>query len=161
MRLKIETGNFGLEQTVAFIYTIQKQNLFLILPNKQIKKNKLAQVPHIFLKTVRVNIWFATEGQGVFAYDTTNKKLSQFESTPITKVNLSSNFVISLYIDTRTMCGVSVKSSTFPLYKYDNENHIFRSFPIKNLPPKFLVYAITADPDGNLWLGTWDTDYAN
>lgn len=103
------------------------------------------------------NIWFATEGQGAFFLNSKENKLYQYSHNPGKNLaSLSSNFLLSLFIDTNGAVWASSNSAGRSLHLFNNELNDFCYFPISNAAPQFNIYAINEDSNGYLWLGSWE-----
>jgi signal transduction histidine kinase/ligand-binding sensor domain-containing protein/DNA-binding response OmpR family regulator len=105
------------------------------------------------------NIWLATYGQGIYCYNLSSGKLTQFTVIKQGKESLLFNYINFLFIDKANRVWASPKSYQHPLIYFDRTKKCFHTFdlkPQKNYHKDITIYNIFEDSQHTIWLGTWD-----
>lgn len=139
----------------VYVYHPELESFSLFAPSTDEGTTITSGITHI-LEDKQGNIWFATEGQGVFCLDLKENRLQQYMfSSPQSSNAENLNFVYSLFIDSRQNIWASTKASGKSLFLFDRESDAFRHYPIES-KTKSIIYCINEDERGDLWLGTWE-----
>ena len=93
------------------------------------------------------NIWIATRKQGIFQYNTSTHKLTQYE------IPRNNNAVIHILNDRQNNIWIS---GPYQLFRLNKANNTFEEFPIKGEPEGVYSMALWEDSSHNLWIGTWE-----
>lgn len=124
------------------------------------KLEKLVSLPadvriHAVLCQMFSRIWMATEGNGLYMYDTKTKELKNYQSEN-GQSGLISNYVRSLELDTENRLWVGTYSG-LNIYKEATDN--FSSIKSSEIQEGSLsqnsVRSIFKDSQGGMWLGTY------
>ncbi|WP_300701633.1 two-component regulator propeller domain-containing protein [Bacteroides sp.] len=124
------------------------------------KLEKLVSIPadvriHAVLCQMFSRIWMATEGNGLYMYDTKTKELKNYRSEN-GQSGLISNYVRSLELDTENRLWVGTYSG-LNIYKEVTDN--FSSIKSSEIQEGSLsqnsVRSIFRDSQGGMWLGTY------
>ncbi len=122
--------------------------------------SKLVDIPanvriHAILCQMFNQIWMATEGAGLYMYDTKSKELKNYRSED-GKSGLNSNYVRSLALDTENHLWVGTYSG---LNIYNEGTDTFFSLKSSEIQEGSLsqnsVRSIFRDSQGGMWLGTY------
>lgn len=103
------------------------------------------------------NIWIGS-GEGLFAYNTSNKNNTAYRNEPGNETSISGNDVLSLYIDSHGTLWIGVNGAG--LNAFDATSKKFTRYAI-NDPTKdeafgqFSAFAIAEDNNKQLWVGTF------
>jgi len=121
---------------------------------------KLVDLPsgikaHAILCQMFNRIWMATEGDGLYLYDTKTKELKNYRYED-GKSGLNSNYVRSLALDTENRLWVGTYGG-LNIYKEETDN--FSSLKSSEIQEGSLsqnsVRSIFRDSQGGMWLGTY------
>lgn len=93
------------------------------------------------------NIWIATRKQGIFQYNTSTHKLTQYE------IPRNNDVVIHILNDRQNNIWIS---GPYQLFRLNKANNTFEEFPIKGEPEGVYSMALWEDSSHNLWIGTWE-----
>lgn len=97
-------------------------------------------------------IWIATMGNGVFKFDSANKKIKHYSFKVDDPASLSSNSVSSI---SETANGdIWFSTDRGGICRYNKEQDNFTSFSIADGLPDDVAYKILEDKEKNLWFGT-------
>ena len=122
--------------------------------------SKLADIPanvriHTILCQMFNQVWIATEGAGLYMYDTKSKELKNYRSED-GKSGLNSNYVRSLALDAENHLWVGTYSG---LNIYNEGTDTFFSLKSSEIQEGSLsqnsVRSIFRDSQGGIWLGTY------
>lgn len=110
---------------------------------------------HAILCQMYSRIWMATEGDGLYLYDTQTKKLKNYRAED-RKSGLNSNYVRSLELDTENRLWIGTYSG-LNIYREATDN--FYSIKSSEIEEGSLsqnsVRSIFKDSQGGMWLGTY------
>jgi ligand-binding sensor domain-containing protein/serine/threonine protein kinase len=122
----------------------------------------LPQIPKVQIKKIvkddQGNFWIGSYGEGLYKYNTKTKNLVNYRNSQADPNSLSSNNIISLYIDKSGILWVGTTSGisrTYPKAQFFDlyTNNI--NDP-SSLSSNF-VMSLFEDKDKTLWIGTLDT----
>jgi len=97
------------------------------------------------------NFWIGSEVKGLGLLDTKTMQVQYFYKQNNNLKSISSNFVKSIYEDSKGRFWVA---TTLGLNLFDRKTKEFTRFTEKDGLPNNMVYAILEDEKGNLWLST-------
>lgn len=101
------------------------------------------------------NIWISTYGQGIFKYETQNKRLFQYRIVYGAESTKVFDYINHIYADSKNNVWAAPKSPDTPLILYSETENCFNTYDIEE-QNQISVYKILEDSKGVLWLGTWD-----
>ncbi|MFH2107276.1 MAG: two-component regulator propeller domain-containing protein [Chrysiogenia bacterium] len=114
-----------------------------------------------FFRDTQGRIWIATES-GIYVFPAANMIELYFRAGAIPRRLLPNRFVISIYQDPEDVVWAGTLSG---ISKYDLKTQQFASYGLEIVGPEkkfgsFRVTAVSKDPEGNLWLGTYKNGLA-
>lgn len=132
-----------------YTYSIPKGGLAKLV-NMPVKVETNAVLSRMFSQ-----IWIATEGDGLYMYDTKSKELKNYRAED-GKSGLNSNYVRSLVLDAENRLWVGTYSG---LNIYNESTDNFSSYSSSEIHEGSLsqnsVRSIFKDSQGGMWLGTY------
>lgn len=109
----------------------------------------------------RGNIWYGTWGQGLGYINKKSRRLEQYNQTPENALGLSSDKILSIFIDSRDYLWVGTKGGGVSVANIDHVfNRTGRFYVLKHIPGVNNsltyndVYGIVEGKDGSIWLAT-------
>lgn len=105
------------------------------------------------------NIWFSSLTQGVFCYHRQKDVLHNYRHHPGDPNSLSTNMVLTMYIDKQDVVWVAPQRKNGVLNRYDRTQDQFIPLQLHadNINMSDIgVYTMIEDSDNNFWVGTWD-----
>lgn len=108
-------------------------------------------VYHI-LEDFNGDLWLATYSNGVFRYDVRRKEWKNFVAHKNDSTSLPYDKVISLYEDSRKRLWIMTQGAGF--CRFEPETETFVRYDRTKGFPSTIVYRMTEDDRGNLWLTT-------
>jgi ligand-binding sensor domain-containing protein/DNA-binding CsgD family transcriptional regulator len=117
--------------------------------------NKKIDFPNIMtiMETSEGDLWFGTEGKGIFILDKQAEKTLQLPGDNTQNITIS-GVIKALYEDKWQQVWIGTEGKG--LFKYDIRNQSFSNFNVNDGLPSNIIQSITEDINGNLWLGTSD-----
>ncbi|MFQ3579311.1 MAG: two-component regulator propeller domain-containing protein [Bacteroidales bacterium] len=102
-------------------------------------------------------LWIATYGKGLCRFNILNNSSFVFTHSPLDTNSLPSDFVNTVFIDSKNRIWVGTESGGLSLLQTKNKNFInFTSTTNKNkLLSDNTVSCISEDNEGFIWIGTW------
>lgn len=108
------------------------------------------------IKDKKGNFWISTISQGVFVYSPKKAELKVYQNDPDNKWSLSSNFVWTLYVDSKGTVWAGTQMGG--LNRFVPEKNGFVRYTRDPALDKFHdidAYSILEDSRGRFWVGTW------
>jgi ligand-binding sensor domain-containing protein/signal transduction histidine kinase/DNA-binding response OmpR family regulator len=101
-------------------------------------------------------IWITTDGRGLFIMDSDNLSITGLRNRPYATEGISSDGLLSLYIDRSGITWIGTAKKGVDFYKKNvRKFQLFRNYPVeKNSLTNNDVNCISEDIKGNLWIGT-------
>ena len=136
----------------AYIYDY-KQSIFRFFEVKTKKGVLIESGVNNIVKDNNQNLWFSTNGQGVFRYNLKTKELLQYDFCD------TSGIVPFVFVDKNQKVWAITSNTNEVLFLLNNITNELEAFELKRtgedvFRPKSLV--LYEDSFENLWLGTWD-----
>ncbi len=107
---------------------------------------------HDILQTKDGSLWVGSLGNGLYRFNPTKNTWISYGNNPEDYTSLSSDKVISLFVDSRNTLWISTEGGGICRYNKDSDN--FTSFTTREGLPNDVIYKITEDNMSNLWLST-------
>jgi len=139
-------------------------------------KNKVPSHPFIFsvIEDSFGNMWLGTASGGLNLFDPTKERFIYFQNDQNNSFSLSNNVILTLFDDNKgslwigTSAGLNkfllpLKENMAGNYSFGSEekpkqslkiDSLFRKYGIKDGFPNEVIYGITQDSSGNLWIST-------
>ena len=140
----IGTNNAGI-----YDYSITQKKAIPILANL-LKGMEICDV----LQQSPTRLWIATDGNGLFAYNPQNKKITHY-ITSQENGSISSNYVRTLALDNKNRLWIGTLNS---LCTYDDANDCFHTYngdATDEDLSQLSIRDIHIDTQGGMWLGTY------
>jgi signal transduction histidine kinase/ligand-binding sensor domain-containing protein len=104
------------------------------------------------------NIWFGTDGGGIYFWDRKNNKYRVYNNYDFNKISLTSNKVIALCFDSYNNLWIGMWNSGID--KLDLEKNTFTHYRNNPYDTNSLasdnVFFIREDSEKNMWIGMWN-----
>ena len=97
-------------------------------------------------------MWVATNGNGVFTFDTRSGKWYNYLHNPTDQTTLMSDKIISLCMDDRGVIWVGTEGGG--LSRFNRTDETFTTYMEKDGLPNNVIYGIVPDRSGALWLSS-------
>lgn len=107
---------------------------------------------HDILQTKDGNLWVGSLGSGLYKFNPTKNQWTNYKNSPEEHKSLSSDKVISLFVDSRNTLWISTEGGG--ICRYNKNSDDFTSFTTREGLPNNVIYKITEDKMSNLWLST-------
>lgn len=130
----------------VYIYNLIKDTFTAFAKATNENVSITSWVTHI-IQDKEHNIWIATQQQGVFQYNVSSHKLTQYE------IPQNNNTAVRILNDRLNNIWVS---GPYQLCRLNKANNTFEEFSIKGEPNGVYSMALWEDSSRNLWIGTWD-----
>lgn len=97
------------------------------------------------------NIWFAAISNGVVCYNPSTKNVVRYINTPKDPTTIATK-VIGIYED--RMNNLWFTTEGWGFCRFDRNTETFKRYTLADGLPNSVIYCITEDTNGQLWLGT-------
>lgn len=130
----------------VYIYNPVKDNFTAFSSQTNEHTRITSWVTHI-VQDKEENIWIATRKQGIFQYNVSTQKLTQYE------IPQNNNTAIRILNDKQNNIWVS---GPYRLCRLNKANNIFEVFSIQGETNEVYSMALLEDTNNYLWIGTWE-----
>lgn len=123
------------------------------LSNAKLGNHKITQL----LIGPKGHTWIGTDGGGLYVFDQSENKISNYRHDLLEPKSLSHNVILDMFIDDAGIVWIGTDLggvNKYDPYRY-KFGHIFRCPNLKNSLKDNMVYAIYKDQEGFLWIGTY------
>jgi methyl-accepting chemotaxis protein/ligand-binding sensor domain-containing protein len=143
-------GILGTEKTV-FCYDPEKQIIQPYADMFGLKNIMTAQVMTIF-EDSKHNLWFGTEGGGVYQFLIDKKEMQKFENNPQNDHSLASNIVYTITEDTKGNIWMGTQTAGISIYNPSTKS--FKTINKSNGLPSNTIQGILEDDNHHFWIST-------
>ena len=143
-------SSIWISHTYGGISLIPKQHHSIIeytLP-KQIAKEKITHI-----QSEQSNIWIATEGNGLFIYNTKSQKYTHYNAESGIADKPFDNQITSLFYDSTHMWIATYNTGVFAI---NTHTHTLKFYNELQTIPSQDIAVVYADSQNQIWLGTYD-----
>lgn len=117
---------------------------------------RIPQLANVFvykiLEDFNGNLWMATYSNGIFRYDVTTKRWTNFVSQKNDSTSLPYNKVISIYEDSHKRLWFMTQGAGF--CRFEPKTDKFVRYDMSKGFPSNIIYRMEEDNRGNLWITT-------
>lgn len=145
--LKDRTGNIWIgigEQGGVYIYNKEADNF-----------KKVDKIGNFFIHDIKEdyqgNIWFAAISNGVICYNPTTEKVVRYINNPNDETSVITK-VLGIFEDSKNRLWFT--SEGWGFCRFDRDTETFKRYTQAHGLPNSVIYYMTEDLNGILWLGT-------